>query len=454
MGSSETPAPTVRDVPPLVALRARDEQRERRSYNGKDTHLFRYRAKRHASMPHVVKFSGGRSSAMLLFVLLENDLLDRDRGDVIVFNNTSAEHPATYRFVRDCMVAARRYGIPFYQIEFQTYEDARRGEWTRLPTYRLVNAIPKSDANPDGFHWHGEVFEELLSWTGYVPNQFNRICTRHLKLDVTRAFLKDWLAAKPGIPRLGHYGEKPRMDDDAAYRRHVDSQGGVPRDIFLRKREYAWQRPHVRPEQCYADFWPGWHSLNNPILEGKTLGDQAVFGKRGVEYVAFIGLREDEPHRVQRVRDRNDTTKGYEGEHVYMPLADMSVTRDNVNDFWGRQTWDLSLPQDASLSNCVYCFLKGAVNLRDVHTRMTKEAELGIVDDEFGPLAETPSDLAWWNRLEATYARDLKAEGRSTRADVTHIGFFGNNRFSYGDVGSGAELGGVAESILPCDCTE
>ena len=93
-------------------------------------------------MPHVVKFSGGRSSAMLLFSLLENDLLDRGRGDVIVFNNTSAEHPATYRFVRDCMAAAQPYGVPFYHIEFQTYEDARRGEWTRLPTYRLVNAMP------------------------------------------------------------------------------------------------------------------------------------------------------------------------------------------------------------------------------------------------------------------------------------------------------------------------
>ncbi|MDD9980228.1 MAG: hypothetical protein OXU81_02545 [Gammaproteobacteria bacterium] len=34
-----------------------------------------------------------------------------------------------------------------------------------------------------------------LSWAGYVPNQFNCICTRHLKLDVTRNFLKDWLAS-------------------------------------------------------------------------------------------------------------------------------------------------------------------------------------------------------------------------------------------------------------------
>ena len=118
---------------------------------------------------------------MLLFALLENGLLDRDRGDVILFNNTSAEHPDTCRFVRHCMRKARGYGIPFFQIEFQTYEDARRGEWTRLPTYRLVNDEPRSRENPDGFHWRGEVFEELLSWKGYVPNRFNRICTQQLK---------------------------------------------------------------------------------------------------------------------------------------------------------------------------------------------------------------------------------------------------------------------------------
>ena len=80
------------------------------------------------------------------------------------------------------------------------------------------------------------------------------------------------------------------------------------------------------------------------------------------------------------------------------------------------------------MSNCVYCFLKGAVNLRDIHTRMMQEAEGGKAD-EFGPLTETPSDLKWWNRLETTYGRDLEAEGREIRADVKHIGFFGNNRF-------------------------
>ena len=67
---------------------------------------------------------------MLLFTLLENGLLSAERGDVVVFNNTSCEHPETYRFAATCKeIVEQRYGIPFFWVEFQTYEDARRGEW-------------------------------------------------------------------------------------------------------------------------------------------------------------------------------------------------------------------------------------------------------------------------------------------------------------------------------------
>ena len=389
---------------------------------------------------------------MLLFALLENRLLDAARGDVIVFNNTSAEHPDTYRFTRDCMLAARRYGIPFFQVEFQTYEDARQGEWTRLPTYRLVNDQPKSPSNEDGFHWHGELYEELLSWAGYVPNQFNRICTKHLKLDVTRNFLKDWLASKPTIPRLGHFGNNSRIDPDATYRRHRRNQGGVPKDIFLEKREFVWNQPHVRPEQRYSDFYEHWQPFENEALKGKTFGDKAWFGKRGVEYVAFIGLRGDEPHRVQRVEARGATAAGYEGEHIYMPLSDMAVTRDDVNAFWESQDWDLALPMDASLSNCVYCFLKGTRNLKNIHTEMKNARDVDI--PEFGTLANTPCDLAWWMQMETRYARDLHAERRKTRSSATHIGFFGSHPVAYKDFAAGRDMSTFDETLLPCDCTE
>ena len=52
-----------------------------------------------------------------------------------------------------------------------------------------------------------------------VANHVQLRCTRHLKLDVTRNFLKDWLASKATVPRLGHYGHGSRMDPEEAYRR-------------------------------------------------------------------------------------------------------------------------------------------------------------------------------------------------------------------------------------------
>ena len=291
----------VRDVPKLTV--SKQLRKPPTQHDPSKNYQFRYRAKRHSTLPHVVKFSGGRSSGMLLFTLLENKILNANRGDVILFTNTSAEHPDTYRFAQDCNKASNRYGIPSFWVEFQTYEDARNGEWTRLPSYRLVNDQPKSPDNPGGFHWRGEVFEELLSWSGYVPNQFARICTQNMKLEVTRLFLKDWLASKETIPRLGHYGKGSRVDLDTLYQRHLRNRGAVPEDILLRKRAYALARPHVRSEQRYADFSRAWQAFDNLALKGKAYGEKAWFGEGGVEYVAFVGLRRlRRPGRLRRRR--------------------------------------------------------------------------------------------------------------------------------------------------------
>ena len=446
----------VQAVPKVVVSK---RLRKVEQYDPAKQYEFRYRAKGHRDLPHVVKFSGGRSSGMLLFALLENKILDPKRGDVIVFNNTSSEHPDTYRFASDCKEAASRYDVPFFWVEFQTYEDARNGEWTRLPSYRLVNDQPKSPNNPDGFHWKGEVFEELLSWTGYVPNQFRRICTQHMKLETTRMFLKDWLACKETIPRLGHYGNGSRIDTDVMFRRHQRYHGKVPEDIFLRKRSYALSRPHTRPEQLYNDYSPAWQKFHNKALKGRVYGDKAWFGDGGVEYLAFVGLRADEQLRVKRVEARNTGpgASGYEGEHVYMLLSDMAIARDDVNAFWDRQVWDLSLPKEGSLSNCVFCFLKGVSNLQSVHNQMEKEKQRDTPG--FGSLLNTPSDVAWWTRMEEIYGRDLEAEGREITGNPENsfVGFFGaSTDFSY-QLLSQSDESDVAKysgTLLPCDCTE
>ncbi len=420
-------------------------------------YAFYYEAEIHKELPHVIKFSGGCSSAMLLFTLLEADLLDAERGDVIIFNNTSAEHPKTYEFVAKCKeYVENRYEIPFFWIEFQTYEDARNGEWTRLPTYRMVNPYHHSETALDGYHSRGEVFEELLSWNGYVPTQFQRTCTANLKLETTRAFLRDWLACKSETEHLGHYSDSSRIDYDDYFERHQRNHGKVPRNIFFEKKEFLLKRPVRRAQQRFADFSSAFKAFGNKHLVGKSYGEKAHFGPEGIEYLAFIGLRYDEMRRVIRVRRRNapaSDNKGYEGEHVYMPLSAMKVTREDVESFWNKQNWGLDLAYDAGLSNCTYCFLKGVKTLKKVFLFL----EENLTDN----LRNTPCDIQWWMNIEKKYGRDLKAEKRVIRKDVPNnfIGFFGTkSEFSYATLAKCKEkeeiVNKYASNILPCDCTD
>ena len=426
------------------------------------TYAFRYRSKRHQELPHVIKFSGGRSSGMLLFTLLENGFLSRERGDVVIFNNTSCEHPETYKFAAKCKSLVEEQGIPFFFIQFQTYEDARQGEWKRIPSYRLVNEHPYSEDNPEGFRWKGEVFEETISFKSYLPNQFSRVCTQSLKLEVTRQFLRDWFASKESIPRLGHGLPESQVNAEQMYRQHLKSGGGVPQDILLAKRDFVLNQPTNRPKQAYRDFSPAAASFVNPAHQGKIFGQKAWFGEDGIEYVAFIGLRGDEQLRVNRVEARSSNphaNAGYEGEYVYMPMATMHISKENVVDFWNQQSWDLDLPQDGSLSNCVYCFLKGAGNLAKVHSEM--EIQKSSTIESFGSTIGTPCDIGWWMDKESRYGRDLEKEHRERTNPDAHsfIGFFGaSNGFSYQMLDEKAHdkeaMDRFSTSVLPCDCTE
>ena len=446
-------------VPKLSISR---ELQEPGRYEPDWTYAFRYRARDHQELPHVVKFSGGRSSGMLLFTLLENGFLNQERGDVVVFNNTSCEHPETYKFVSKCKELVEQAGIPFFFVEFQTYEDARQGEWRRIASYRLVNERPLSEENPDGFRWKGEVFEETLSNKSYLPNQFSRVCTQSLKLEVTRQFLRDWFGNKATIPQLGHALTESQVDVDQMHRQHIRNGGGVPKEILLEKKKFVLNQTTSRPRQAFRDFSPAARPFDNPSLEGKIFGRKAWFGESGVEFVAFIGLRGDEQLRVTRVESRASNPHanvGYEGEHVYMPLATMHVTKEDAAHFWRQQTWNLNLPEDGSLSNCVFCFLKGAGSLVKVH----QEMELQKVNDieGFGSTMGTPCNIGWWIDKERQYGRDLEKEHRErTNPDAQNfIGFFGaSTGFSYellkDKANNSDAMDQFSETVLPCDCTE
>ena len=62
------------------------------------------RADKHQDLVHVVKCSGERSSAAVVYLLADADRLQPERGEVILFANTSAEQPATYQPVAKVLI--------------------------------------------------------------------------------------------------------------------------------------------------------------------------------------------------------------------------------------------------------------------------------------------------------------------------------------------------------------
>ena len=433
-----------------------------------------YDASEHQSLPHVVKFSGGRSSGMMLMLLLEQGLLHPERGDVVVFNNTSAEHPATYEFVRACSrCAGSDYGVPFFWIEYATYEDAHNGEWTRREGYRLVNEQPYNESNPSGYRWRGEVFEELVSHHGFLPSRHTRICTTHLKLRATNEFLAEWFAGKQATEWRGHFRAEHQMTDDMVIARHRRSRGKLDDAELLQKKAFLRSRPPALPEQNFADFSRvgARHMTHRPFEDRGYPGFALMRGEDAIEYVSLIGLRADEPRRVARVMARNRLGSGdpertkrqmTDGEIVCTPLADAGVANDDVLAFWEDRDWKLALPPEANLSNCVYCFMKGTSAILKVRR------DVAVVDaglpEEIRSVPNTPSDIRWWVDLEARYERRplkrYKGRGRRSQKKVT-IGFWGVDAdVTYRDFGEMSEdelitrEGFSGETALPCDCTD
>lgn len=422
--------------------------------------------------PHIVKFSGGRSSGMMLIELLEQGKLNPKRGDVIIFNNTSAEHHATYEFTRKIKtLAEEKYNIPFFWIEHQTYEDANRSYfWVRKPTYRLVNENPYSKDNPNGYRYKGEVFEELISYTGSLPNMLSRTCTLSMKIFTTNNFLVDWLAQKAGIERLGHYGENSKIKNDSIVSCHKKNGGKTPDAILLAKREFLQKCTFVRESQNWSDFTRADIVIDNAQLKQGVLGDKAqLYGELAIDYVSYLGIRKDEERRIKKIQARIDAVKNNERslsgqpplEHIVAPLVDKNITQQNVTDFWHKQSFNLDLPDSGLFSNCVYCPLKG-------RAKLLKIAQNEVSNGRHDKPTSNPASIDWWIEMENKYSRNLKKEGRkilSEKRDPSFVGFFGSvDNFVFPAIKKQAMAEKNGEDIkaeflenedyVPCNCTD
>jgi len=119
--------------------------------------------------PTCISFSGGRTSAYMLWRVLQSNGGLPDEA-IVCFANTGKEDEATLEFVRDCEA---NWGVKINWLEFRDNEKK----------YEVVSFETASR--------NGEPFETLIKKRNYLPNPVSRFCTVELKVRTIHRYLKN-----------------------------------------------------------------------------------------------------------------------------------------------------------------------------------------------------------------------------------------------------------------------
>lgn len=137
--------------------------------------------------PTCISFSGGRTSAYMLWRILQaNEHLPNDV--MICFSNTGKEDEETLKFVDNC---SKHWNVPITWLEWQEEK----------PKFKVVDFKTASR--------NGEPFSALNRNRKYLPNSMARYCTVELKVLTTMRYLKS-LGWTEWVNMVGIRADEPR----------------------------------------------------------------------------------------------------------------------------------------------------------------------------------------------------------------------------------------------------
>lgn len=117
--------------------------------------------------PTCISFSGGRTSAYMLWRVLQANGGLPDEA-VVCFANTGKEDEATLKFVQDC---SDHWGVHITWLEYTADK----------PNFKVVDFASAAR--------NGEPFEALVIKKSYLPNPIARFCTEELKVKAINRYL-------------------------------------------------------------------------------------------------------------------------------------------------------------------------------------------------------------------------------------------------------------------------
>lgn len=123
--------------------------------------------------PTCISFSGGRTSAYMLYRVLEAHCGKLPDEAVVCFANTGKEDEATLNFIHDCET---KWNVKIHWLEYVSDE----------PNFKIVTY--------DSASREGQPFEDLIRHRKMLPNVRSRFCTSELKIRTMRRYLQslDW----------------------------------------------------------------------------------------------------------------------------------------------------------------------------------------------------------------------------------------------------------------------
>lgn len=127
----------------------------------------------HITGPALISFSGGRTSAYMLWRILQSHGGTLPDDVHVTFANTGKEREETLRFVHEC---ATRWGVRVRWLEWLARKGAHHERFAEVG----FNSAARS----------GEPFEGLLACKKMLPNPVMRFCTDELKIKVMRDFMR------------------------------------------------------------------------------------------------------------------------------------------------------------------------------------------------------------------------------------------------------------------------
>jgi len=261
--------------------------------------------------PAVISFSGGRTSAYMLYHIIQahNGKLPKDL--YVIFANTGKECPETLDFVNDCQ---EKWGVEIAWLEFDWHGGDK--QITKIVDYSTASR-------------NGEPFTKMIEYfktrtelntpgkydkdSALLPNPVARFCTDKLKIVRINSYMKQ---------------------------------------------------------------------------QGLKI------------YDTVLGLRYDEPRRVAKQKTKNTQKK-----FNLTPLYDAKATKQDVNNFWRKQNFDLNLPiidNETPHGNCDLCFLKSRKKINQI-------------------IKEDKSKAEWWAKTEENFNNRFRADRPSYRELITLV---------------------------------